>query len=366
MKKKDWEKKLEDLFLTALNNRLFTGAVFSYSTFENGAYGKKSNCYGYAEYEHQKKVTNDSVFDLASCTKALATAPLILILIQQNKIKFNTEIGEICPLFDGDSARITISQLLSHSAGFAAHRNYFPHLLQLPLQERKNYLLKTIAKEELQYRPGTKCCYSDLGFMLLGLLIEKISDTELGLFAMQQLYKPLKLEKDLFFAVGNEKEQKNFVSTGKCTWSGKSLNGFVHDENCRALGGNAGHAGLFGTQRGVLTMCEYFLDQWMGRHEHPNYRNALLQEILEPVKRFGRTLGFDMVSKKGSSAGNYFSNRSVGHLGYTGTSFWIDPEKQCIAVLLTNRVFFSEDRESIKNFRINFHNILMKNSNYYR
>ncbi|RLD35233.1 MAG: serine hydrolase, partial [Bacteroidetes bacterium] len=333
------DEEIDCLFATALNNKVFPGAAFAFSIREGGAYKRIIKAYGYAQTEPEKKVlTLDAFFDLASLTKPLTTVPLILSFFDKKRITPESTLQDLLDYCPSDKAEINVHQLLSHSAGFPAHREYFNALRQLPEKEKKKYLLKLILEEPLVSSPGKIHLYSDIGFMLLGLIIEKISAESLDVLATDLIYRPLELENDLFFPALNNIET-NYASTVKCPWSGKMLSGIVHDDNCRSLGGVAGHAGLFGTIAGVLSICELFLDQWLEKENfHPKYSNRLLQRTLMPVGDSGSTMGFDMISEKGSSSGKYFSKKSVGHLGFTGTSFWIDPVKGCIAVLLTNRV----------------------------
>ncbi len=355
------DEEIDCLFATALNNKVFPGAAFAFSIREEGTYKRLVKEYGYAQREPEKKVlTLQTVFDLASLTKPLATVPLVLSLFEKKIIKPESTLQDLLDYCPNDKTEINVQQLLSHSAGFPAHREYFHVLRQQPEKERKKSLLKNILEEPLLYLPGAKHLYSDIGFMLLGLIIEKISAESLDVLATDLIYRPLELENDLFFPALNNIET-NYASTVKCPWSGKMLSGIVHDDNCRSLGGVAGHAGLFGTIAGVLSICELFLDQWLEKENfHPEYSNRLLQHTLMPVGDSGWTMGFDMVSEKGSSSGKYFSKKSVGHLGFTGTSFWIDPVKECIAVLLTNRVHPNVENWRIKEFRPMFHDLLMK------
>jgi CubicO group peptidase (beta-lactamase class C family) len=353
-------KQVDKLFINALNNGVFPGAAFSFSKRDGMVYDRLSNYYGYAQTEPQKKeLTKDTVFDLASLTKVLTTVPLLLAFINKGSIGFETSLGDIfldCP---DDKAEITISQLMSHAGGFVAHREFFNELILLAEPDRKKQLLRIILDDNLITDPGSVHCYSDIGYILLGLILEKLSGQELSALAKNLIYQPVGLENELFFPE-LDSLKREYASTEKCIWTGKMLNGQVHDDNCRAMGGVAGHAGLFGTLHGVLSMAEHFLDQWKGRGEHSAYPNNLVQRILEPVENSGWIMGFDMVSEKGSSSGNYFSKKSVGHLGFTGTSFWIDPVKECIVVLLTNRVHPSRGNWKIKEFRPVFHDFLMR------
>lgn len=353
-------EKIENLFVTALNNNVFSGAAFSFSRWSDGCYYRLMKYYGYAERNPEiKQLSNDHIFDLASLTKPLATVPVLLNLFHRKCITPETRLIEIFSFCPPDKSEITVKQLMSHCAGFPPHRDYFNELIKIPEQNRKEQLFKNIFREKLLSKPGRIHCYSDIGFMLLGFIIEKVTANDIGELASSCIYTPSGLQNDLFFPGLSEKGDRPYVSTEKCLWSEKMLCGTVHDDNCRAIGGVAGHAGLFGTLHGVSCFCEQLLDQWQGRGKHQAYSNELVSKILTRVGQSTWTMGFDMVSEKDSSSGKYFSKESVGHLGFTGTSFWIDPEKDCVAVLLTNRVHPSRDNWKIKEFRPVFHDLLM-------
>jgi CubicO group peptidase (beta-lactamase class C family) len=355
------DEKIDNLFIAALNNKVFSGAALAFSKWETSGYDRFIKYYGGAQYElSKKKLTKDHFFDIASLTKPLATVPVLLALFEKKILKPETRLDEIFSFCPEDKKKITIKQLMSHSAGFVPHREYFNELIYIPEKNRKKILLKKILEEKLLSKTEDNHCYSDLGFMLLGLIIEKITGKEIDELTRRIIYTPLGLQKDLIFPSSCENDTRTYVSTGNCLWSKKRLFGVVHDDNCRSIGGVAGHAGLFGTLQGVMQLCEQLLNQWKDRAQHPAYSNRLLQETLKPIGDSTWTMGFDMVSPQGSSAGTFFSRRSVGHLGFTGTSFWIDPEKDCIAVLLTNRVYYGRENWKIKEFRPAFHDAVME------
>jgi len=355
-------QKTDNLFINALNENVFSGACYAFCQRHKNGYKRTVRCYGKAQYTPSiKGITVDTVFDLASLTKTLATVPVLLALFKKKIVNPFTELGEIfssCPV---DKCEITIKHLMSHAAGFVSHREYFNDLLCITENQRKADILHKILDEPLQSKPGYQYCYSDIGFILLGLIIEKISGSDLNELSKKLIYKPHALQKDLFFPGLEVDKLRHYASTENCLWTKKMLSGVVHDDNCRVLGGVAGHAGLFGTIKGVTGLCEQLLDQWKGRgKQHLFYSSKSLSDALTRVDNGTCTMGFDMVSKEGSSAGKYFSKESVGHLGFTGTSFWIDPKKECIVVLLTNRVHMGRDNWKIKDFRPVFHNLLMK------
>lgn len=330
------------------------------SQWNGKKYDKYINIYGLAQlYPTKTKLTQNTFFDLASLTKALATVPALLALMQEGKIAWDLNLDHIFKEeIPEDKKKIKINQLMSHCAGFPAHREYFKKLLEIKESDKKNILLKWIFEEDLIYIPGTNYKYSDLGFLLLGLIIEKESGENLENYTKEKIFKPINLHNNLFFA---EKEHNNFnyAATETCSWTGKMLSGKVHDNNCRALGGVAGHAGLFGTIEGVVQWCEYLLSQIKGRINHPYYRSENLRKAVKK-NITNWTLGFDTPSISGSSSGRFFSKSSFGHLGYTGTSFWIDPQKELIVVLLTNRVHSNNKNNFlIKNFRPLFHDTII-------
>ena len=352
--------KLDELLASALKNEIFPCAAVGFSRWNGKNYERFEKMYGYAELTPEKrKLKKEDSFDLASLTKALTTVPLLLIFISQNKISFATKLSEIYKNCPPDKNDITIHQLMSHCSGLPAHREYFRDLIQLPEGKRKEALQQAVLHEKLESKPGEKERYSDLGFILLGCILEKIGNSGLNLLSQELLYGPVKLQNELYYPFTQKKGTQGYVCTEKCIWTNKRLCGQVHDNNCRAVGGVTGHAGLFGTLNGVLKMSEHFLDQYRGRGEHPAYESELLRRCMKRIDGREWMRGFDTPSKENSSSGNYFSKKSSGHLGFTGTSFWIDLEKENIVILLTNRVYYGSDNWKIKEFRPQFHDLLV-------
>jgi CubicO group peptidase (beta-lactamase class C family) len=173
----------------------------------------------------------------------------------------------------------------------------------------------------------------------------------------------LGLAEDLFFLPLDRPlavDRTRIAATESCRWRGRTLQGEVHDEHGWLMGGVAGHAGLFGTLHGVLALGEWILDLWQGRTEHSTIPVALLRTALERQLANGTwCLGFDTPTVGSSSSGRYFSPCSVGHLGFSGTSFWIDPKRDVVVVLLTNRVHPSRENTRIRRFRPFFHDQVM-------
>jgi len=289
----------------------------------------------------------------------------MLCLMEQNKVNWQTPLGGLLPYPVPVSYRkIRIGQLLSHSAGLPAYKPLYASFTPQEARSSKPKLMKDLLSEQLQYRPGEKCIYSDLGYILLGEIIEHVSATPLDTFFRREITRPLRLESKIKFRpLSRIKKTKdlNIAATENCPWRHRILQGEAHDEHCWLMNGVAGHAGLFGSITGVLSLLEHILGLWQGREELSAFKRTLLQKALKrPYPNETWCMGFDTPSPSGSSAGKYLSGKSVGHLGYTGTSFWVDPTRDIVITLLTNRVHPSRANEQIKTFRPLFHDTIME------
>jgi CubicO group peptidase (beta-lactamase class C family) len=361
-KKISLSQRLYTIFSYALDKKVFPGAAVGVSLWNGNNYDRNIYYYGLAQtWPEIIKLTENTFFDLASLTKALATVPALLALMEEKKISWTLNLAKIFnDEIPKDKALITIKNLMSHCSGLPAHNEYYNQLLKQTNIEKRKLLFSWILQEKLIYLPGTDFVYSDLGFILLGFIIEKISGKSLDEYVKEKIYNPLYLQNKIIFAQKEKRKDFIYAATEKCPWTGKILSGMVHDDNCRAMGGVAGHAGLFGTIEGVVQLCEYLLSQVKGRSKHPSYGNENLKKTVTKEENYGWASGFDTPSVTGSSSGQYFSASSFGHLGFTGTSFWIDPQKEIIVVLLTNRVHPSKENELIKKFRPLFHDTVMR------
>ena len=307
-------------------------------------------------------------FDLASLTKPFATSMAILCLLKEGKLTLEEKLPSLVEKkTTNEKKTISLKNLLSHSSGFPAHRDYFKILRDIPAKKKSDCLVALLLNEKLEYTPGTRSVYSDLGFMLLGKVVEKKEGCSLADFVKNKVLKPVKMEGKVFYnpTTVEKKKQKpqDFVATENCPWRKKTLRGEVHDDNCYTMSGIAGHSGLFGNIEGVTNYAGLILDMWKGRKRHPNIENKDLTKFLIRQSEIpGSTwaLGFDTPAESGSSSGRYFSARSVGHLGFTGTSFWIDPEKDIVIVLLTNRIHPHRENTKIRQFRPFFHDSILQ------
>ncbi len=353
------KKNVENVLLTSLNEKHFSGASLAVSLLDHNRYDRFFFTCGFTDFENPKsEVKKDTFFDLASLTKPLVTVLCLFILEKEKKISLNDPLGNFF-IVEEDKKNIPLWTLLSHCSGFPAHREFFQTSSLQEGEDRKKSVLKDILSEKLEYKTGDKHIYSDLGFILLGFIIEKITGCSLDEYWKNSIAVPLGLDDTLLFRKKRQDDNTDkYVTTGHCPQSNTKLCGIVHDDNCRYLGGVAGHAGLFGTVDGVLSLCETILiSAKKSKKNTPFYG---LDKWLKRINNSNWCYGFDMVSAVGSSAGKYFSSGSIGHLGFTGCSFWIDIEKAVSVVFLTNRVLNSADNRAIKKIRPLVHNKIME------
>jgi len=224
-----------------------------------------------------------------------------------------------------------------------------------------------VHRERPEQAPGTKAVYSDLGFILLGELVELTTHQTLMDFLRTRLYRPLGLQYLDFVDLTRKRRERlepapdAVAPTEKCPWRGKILCGEVHDDNCWAMGGVAGHSGLFGNAACVHALL--LMLRACSRGEAGPLPASLVREMWRrdgTVPGSVWALGWDMPSPTGSSAGSIISRNAVGHLGFTGTSMWLDPERDCHVILLTNRVHPSRKNEGIKDIRPQLHDAVFE------
>lgn len=302
-------------------------------------------------------VAEDFLYDLASLTKPLALGITLIYLLDrkplldlEKPLKNYLEVGP--PLGD-----IPLFRFLNHTSGLSA---WYPFYKERPLTLEK--IFQRIKEIPLEYEPGKRCLYSDLNFFLFTYLLERIygkSFEELFEEVKRKLSlsrKALLTFKPLFKGIDEER----IVPTSVEPETKKILRGVPEDENTRALSGVSGVSGLFGNIYGVLELLEEILKAYRG--ERTSFNSELVRYFLEfedPFSDF--TLTFMRPSKEGYSAGGgAFSERAVGHLGYTGTSFFIDLERDLIVVLLSNRVHPQRGNEAIRDFRPLFHRLVLE------
>jgi CubicO group peptidase (beta-lactamase class C family) len=323
-----------------------------------------SDAFGLARLAPERLMTTDTVFDLASLTKPLATTLALMLLVQEGKVNLDQGLGSMIPGFSrSDKEHVTVRQLLSHTSGLPDYVAYYKKLTAIKPSERKPALRALLIAEPLIHEPGKTSLYSDLDFMILEWLVEVAAQKPLDRFLEESVYEPLRL-KHLFFVSlldGKKRNGLSYAATEDCPWRKQIMDGQVHDDNAYALGGVAGHAGLFGTAQDVHGLLQELLNTWSGAPSSALFEGDVVRTFLERQSDAGSwALGFDTPTRPDSSSGKYFSYQSVGHLGFTGTSFWMDLEKAAIVILLTNRIHPSRENERIRAFRPLVHDAVME------
>ena len=349
--------RVREMMARGIRERVFPGGVLAVY-----AAGKTYlEAFGWQEYlPRPVKARPETYYDLASLTKPLATALCFMRLVSEGKLSLDEPLS-LFFLTPHWWARVTLKDLLSHRAGFPAHHPYFARLVTYPLVRRKEILRTWILKETPSYPRGKKILYSDLGFILLGLIIERVTGQELASYFAETISLLGLSPKALTFRpdeAGIPPEE--VAATELCPWRGKLIKAEVHDENAWAAGGALGHAGLFGRASAVLSLLRKMLSAYLGQKEE----SFLTRETVSLFWDFGRpgefALGFDRPKAQGSSAGRFFSERALGHLGFTGTSFWLEPERELIVVFLSNRVHPHREPNRLKAFRPALHDLIFK------
>jgi CubicO group peptidase (beta-lactamase class C family) len=279
-----------------------------------------------------------TIYDLASLTKAVGTTTAIMILYDEGRIALDARVVEYLPAFTGGwKDSITVRQLLTHRSGLPASRDLWK--LATNPQEARLGVIDAV----LQCRPGVCYDYSDLGMVLLGMLVENVSGVGLDHFLHQRIFEPLGMTSTHFRPADSLRAR--IAPTDVTPPRGYPLRGEVADENAYALGGVAGHAGLFSTASDISVFAQMMLNGG----EYNGVRIVADSTIALFTRRAAgtRALGWDTADGDGGS-GSYLSGSSYGHTGYTGTSLWIDPDREMFVVLLTNRVHAARARRPAK------------------
>ncbi len=339
----------------AIAARAFPGGVLALGRFGSLAHLR---AFGRFSYEADAaEVRPDTIYDLASLTKVIVTTTLAMMLVDEGKLELEARVSSFIPAFKGGAKDgVTVRQLLTHSGGLQWWAPLFKEV-----QGKAAYLEKIVAMD-LAYAPGPKVVYSVLGLILLGDIVERQAGAPLGELARRRVLDPLGM-KDTLYRPPAELVPR-IAPTENDPWRGRVVRGEVHDENAFALSGIAPHAGLFGTAPDLARFASMLLDE--GRFEGRRFVSRATLELFTVragVPLASRALGWDTPSNAASersstpgapgysSAGSLLSARSFGHTGFTGTSMWIDPERELYVILLTNRVHPTRENNAIRAVR---------------
>jgi serine-type D-Ala-D-Ala carboxypeptidase len=347
---------LTSLLQEGVANRIFPGAVL---------YVRQRNRLRYHEAvgalssgSNPTPVHIETLYDLASLTKPLATASSILLLIHSGQLGVTQPLATLLP--ETKSFKVgckTVRDLLCHQSGLPAWRPYYQDFSpEFPRDEpwyhqRVTAFCERIREEPLTDHIGCNAVYSDLGYMVLGFVVERLTGRSLAHFCQEEVFGPLMAVALGFRPCGEFGEKnpaQNIAPTEWDPWRGRLLLGEVHDENAYALGGVAGHAGLFGTAEAVSQLTRAWLNGYVGGTSY--FSSELVRQFVRPQPGTSWGLGWDTPSNP-SSSGQWLSPRSFGHLGFTGTSIWIDPIRELEVIFLSNRVHPTRENQAIKAFR---------------
>jgi CubicO group peptidase (beta-lactamase class C family) len=299
------------------------------------------------------KVQPGTVYDLASVTKVVATTAAAMVLFERGKLELEMPLVQVLPEFAGPDDRrraVTLSMLLAHSTGLPSYARLFE-----TAPDRES-ILRAACSLPLQTKPGTHTEYSDIGFVLLGEVLQRLTGEALDRFCAREVFIPLGMAHTRFCPPPEWRDGIPPTEDDR-SFRKRVIQGEVQDENASAMGGVAGHAGLFAPAADVATFAECMLN-----HGTPLFASQTVEVFTLP--RTGpagaaRTLGWDVPSRP-SQSGQYFSARSFGHLGYAGTSLWIDPKRQLSVTLLTNRTWPDRLSQSIKRMRPMVHDAVIE------
>jgi CubicO group peptidase (beta-lactamase class C family) len=362
---------LDREFAQAIEQGVFPGAVV---LVRDGSSEAEVRAYGNSAIEPEPRpMREDTIFDLSSLTKPLATSVAVMLLVRDGMLRLDDRVSRFFHNFGvHGKTRVTFRHLLSHSSGLAAWRPYFESIRGFEQRgEKVNFLgsagakqfvYQEICRERPESAPGVQAVYSDLGFMLLGAAVETIGGKSLDRYCRDRIFEPMELRSTSFVDLTMVRTRRieplteMIAATERCPWRKQVLCGVVHDDNAYAMGGVAGHAGLFGSARDIDRMLVRLRACWLGEDDF--LPAAIVREFWRvdgTVPGSTWALGWDTPSATRSMAGVRFSKNTVGHLGFTGTSMWMDLERNRHIILLTNRVHPSRDNDAIREFRPMIH-----------
>lgn len=361
--------KLQRLLEDAILDGAFPGAAYyvrKNGVEETGFVGRHTYC------PDSLPVDATTVWDLASLSKVVSTTTLVMLAVQRGKLDLDWPVSKVIPEFClEDKGSITIRNLMVHNSGLIAFRPYYRTC------STRAEVLASIYAEKLIYPTGSKMVYSDLSMILVDEILTRINGLSLDQQFLEEIAKPLSLLKIGYFDLGKSTSAEE-MSRDHCAPTERTepwrrtmrrlrhgdlesvrlyghdpdyIQGEVHDPTATAMGGVAGHAGLFSDLSCLLKFCENLCASSPKIISH-DVRDMF---VVKQSEQSSRALGWDTKSPTGSSAGNFMGPRSYGHTGFTGTSIWLDPDTANFGVLLTNRVHPSSDNPRLLSFRVQFY-----------
>ncbi|HJU29343.1 MAG TPA: serine hydrolase [Candidatus Binataceae bacterium] len=367
--------EVEQALLNGIERGVFPGAAIIVRKGDDiafeGAFGNRSL------QPDRSPMRIDTVFDLSSLTKPLATTIAVMMLVRDGKLRLDERVTRFFHNFGvHGKAYVTFRRLLAHCSGLTAWRPFYQRIAEVEKSGKvnfmasrgaKEYVYEEIHRERPEYQPGSNFLYSDLNFILLGETVEQIGGVSLDRFCREKIYRPLGLRATDFIDISMVRTRRlepvpeMFAPTSFCPVRKRLLVGEVDDENAFAMGGVAGHAGLFSPVREVDRIAHELLRCYQGKSDFIPAKIVREFWTRDPAVRNSTwALGWDRPSPEYSSSGRHFSAEAVGHLGFTGTSVWIEPARAVSVTILTNRVHPRRDNEAIREFRPKIHDLVME------
>jgi len=297
------------------------------------------------------KVEPATIYDIASVTKVVATTTAAMILYDQGSLDLNSKVVDFFPEFGTEPGkkRVTVRMLLAHSSGLPAYEKLFERV------KSRGELIHLALGTPLANPPLACAEYSDIGFIILGEILSKLARQTLDRFCTEQIFKPLRMSFTCYRPP--EEWRTHIVPTVNNDFRGRVIQGEVHDENAWVMGGVSGHAGVFANINDLAQFALCMLRLGSPIVKASTFSLFTRRETMP--EGTSRALGWDTPSAP-SQSGQYFSQRSFGHLGYTGTSLWCDPVRQLSITLLTNRVWPDRSSQALKLVRPKFHNAVVE------
>jgi serine-type D-Ala-D-Ala carboxypeptidase len=319
----------------------------------------------------------DTIFDVASLTKPLATATAMMVSVRERRIGLDDRVTRFFHNFGvHGKTHVTFRHLLAHTSGLPGWRPYHRDIVKIDREGRinftasrgaKEWVYEAIQREKPEAPAGARTLYSDLGFMLLGAAIEQVSGLSLDRYCHEKIFKPLGLRSTSFVDLSVLRTRRlepiadMIAPTERCPWRRRVLCGEVHDDNAYAMGGVAGHSGLFSCARDVDRIATTLRESCLGQNVF--LPSSIVSEFWrrdDPIGSSTWALGWDTPSLKNSTAGTELSRNAVGHVGFTGTSLWIDLDRNLHVIVLSNRVHPTRDNDLIREFRPLIHDLAVR------
>lgn len=356
-----WNHHLESLIGEHLNSGTFPGVEILFTVKDQLIL---HNAWGNIEIStHSSKLIPNTVFDVASLTKPIVTATCILILQENGLLDLEEKVVEFIPEFDSESKReVSIKNLLTHTSGLPAWANLYDGV------KSREEAWKRLMDVNLESMRNQKMTYSCLGYLILGEIIQRVSDTPLSEFAQKNIFSPLNMESSCFFPHRSQ-STASIAPTQFCAFRKKLLRGVVHDENCFIFNEEGGNAGLFSNMHDLQRFCQMIFNNGSleGTRILSPYSIHCMTQNHNPPLLEPRGIGWDIKHQNQNymSAGKLFPEPTFGHTGFTGTSLWFNIPHQIMIIILSNRVHISREKNipDMKKFRVRLHNILIASLN---